>query len=387
MRTGEAERPTSVEIFFDLVFVFALTRVIQLMGNPPTALEMAHGLIVLMLLWIAWSNYTWLGNQARVDMGVFRAGTLTAMAAIFVIALVIPAAWRHDAATLDGPLTLAVAYVTLSGLHLILYRYAASGNRRLRTTVRRFADVELLSWAALVAGAFVGGTGQTLLWAAAFLITYVGGYIASLTSGWQLRSPSHFTERHDLAMIIVLGESLFSVGTGVGRTLNRMPVFVAALLAFVATTCLWDLYFGRVAPVASRALASQSQERRSRVASNGYSLAHFPLIAGVIYVALGIEQVLVELSHAGHQRLPWSTITALYGGAALYLVGRAVFLRIATGSSPPGQLVAAGVALLLAPFARALPALAALGLLTVFLVALAGYERLTVSRRSAVGSL
>jgi low temperature requirement protein LtrA len=375
MRTGEAERATSVEIFFDLVFVFALTRVIQLMGNPPTALEMAHGLLVLMLLWIAWSNYTWLGNQARADMGVFRAGTLAAMAAIFVIALVIPAAWRNDAATLDGPLTLALAYVTLTGLHLILYFYAASGNRRLRITLRRFSGVEALSWMPLVAGAFVGGTGQTLLWAAAFLITFVGASLASLTSGWQLRSPSHFTERHDLVMIIVLGESLVSVGAGVGQTLTRAPVLVAALVAFLATTCLWDLYFGQIAPAARGALVHQSQERRSRVASNGYSLAHFPLIAGIIYIALGIEQVLVDLSHAVHQRLPWSTITALYGGTALYLVGRALFLRIATRSSPPGQLVAVGVALLLAPVARTLPALAALGLLTVFLVALVGYER------------
>jgi low temperature requirement protein LtrA len=382
--TEETARATSFEIFFDLVFVFALIRVTLLMGSPPTPLAMAHGLLLLMLLWISWSNYIWLGNQARADVGIIRVGTLVAMAAIFVAALVIPSAWAHDFRKLDGPLTLALAYVTLTGLQLLLYFYSAMRNRRLRTTVGLFAIVEILSWVPLVTGAFLGGTAQTLLWAASFLITFLGGFFASILSGWQLRSASHFTERHDLVMIIVLGESLISVGMGVGQAVDRAPELVAALLAFTITTCLWWLYFERVGRVAGRTLARQSQERRSQVATNAYSLAHFPLIAGVIYLALGVEEVLVDLSRAGQQRLPWTTITALYGGSVLYLVGRAVFRRIATGSSPPGQLVAVGVTLLLIPVARTLPALAALGLLAAILIALACYERFSATEPAVV---
>jgi low temperature requirement protein LtrA len=161
MRTEETDRATYVEIFFDLVFVFAFTRIILLMGNPLTPLNMAHGLLLLMLLWISWSNYTWLGNLARADVGVVRAGMLVGMAAIFVAALVIPDAWRHGAAELDAPLILALAYVALTALHLLLYGHVTVGNRRLRTTLRLFASATVFSWIPLILGARLGGTAQT----------------------------------------------------------------------------------------------------------------------------------------------------------------------------------------------------------------------------------
>jgi low temperature requirement protein LtrA len=389
--TEEMHRATTFEIFFDLVFVFALIRVITFMGEPPTLLSMAQGLLLLLLLIISWSSYTWLGNQARADTGLVRAGTVIAMAAIFVAALVIPDAWRHGR-DVNAPLTLAVAYIVVRTVHLALYFYAAAEDRQLRGKLLIFAIPTALGWIALILGAVQGGTAQTLLWAAAFVIDTGGQRAAyALRGGWPLRSPTHFAERHGLLVIIALGESLISVGTGAGAAVTRWPVLVAALLGLTMTVCLWWLYSENAAQAAGRALAQATGERRDKIASDAYSLGLLPLIAGVIYLALGIEQVLADLArnrpqHPAGEPLSWTSTTAMYGGVVLYLAGRLLFLRLAVRSAPPAQLVAAGVALLLLPVARALPALAALGLLTAFLVALVCYERLTQGSKAVTPS-
>lgn len=109
-----------------------------------------------------------------------------------------------------------------------------------------------MAWIPLILGAVLGGTAQTLLWAAALVINFGGGFLASGFSGWQLRSPSHFTERHGLVLIIALGESLFSVGAGAGPAVTRAPVLAGALLGFVTAVCLWWCYFKSAAPAAAR---------------------------------------------------------------------------------------------------------------------------------------
>jgi low temperature requirement protein LtrA len=383
--TQETHRATTIEVFFDLVFAFALTRVTAFMGHPPTLLTLAQGLILLLLLWMSWTTYTWLSDKARADVGLIGGGIVVAMAAVFVAALVIPDAWRHGR-DLDAPLILALAYVVLRGTDVGLYYYAAAGDPPLRKTLRLFAITTTLAWVPLMFGAVLGGAAQTLLWAAAFLIDFSGGFIASTLSGWELPSPSHFTERHGLVLIIALGESLLSIGVGAGTAVTRGPILVAALLGFAVSVCLWWFYFKNTAAAAGMALGRVPIARRGMVGSNAYSLAHFPLIAGVIYIALGIEQVVSQL--AGSQPRPpsgepltWTSTAALYGGVALYFIGRIMFLRLSAGSAPPSRYVAACAALVLLPLARLLPALAALGLLTAFLVALLLYERL--ARRPA----
>ena len=144
--------------------------------------------------------------------------------------------------------------------------------------------------------------------------------------------------------------------------------------------CLWRLYFGSAATMAGQALARLDQASRAGVAGNAYSRAHFPLIAGIIYIALGIEQVLDHLAHRGPHHpggapLGWTSTTALFGGAVLYLAGRILFLRLTIRTLRPGKFVAVGVVLLLLPVAHLLPALAALGLLAAFLAGLLWYER------------
>ncbi|RKN20890.1 low temperature requirement protein A [Micromonospora musae] len=385
--TEETHRATTVEIFFDLVFIFALTRIVLLMGRPPTFLSLAQGLILLLLLWTTWTIYTWVGNLVRADAGLVPAGAIVAMAAVFVAALVIPNAWQHGNEVMDAPLILALAYIALRAINIALGLHAAGGDRQLRFTQGLFATTAILAWIPLVLGALLHGTAQTLLWGAAFVIDFSGGVIASAVSGWRLRSPSHFAERHGLVLIIALGESLISVGTGAELAVTRGPVLLAALLAITNAVCGWRLYFKETAMVARRGLETAPSAQRGRIATYAYSLAHFPLVAGVIYGALGVEQVLGHLAHGEPwhaTRLDWASTVALYGGTVLYLTGRLLFLRLAVQSAPRAQIVAIGVALLLLPAARNLPALAALGLLTAFLVALVWYEQFSVGSRHPV---
>ncbi|MFI6261327.1 low temperature requirement protein A [Micromonospora sp. NPDC051006] len=390
-RTEETHRTTSFEIFFDLVFVFALTRIIEFMADQPTAVSMTRGLLLFLLLWFSWSSYAWLGNEVRADVGVVRTGTLVAMAGMFLAALVIPDSWRHDehSVGVPAPLALALSYIVVRGLHLLLY-LRVSGSPQLSRTLRLYGVPAVLAWLPLVVGALIGGTTQTLLWALAFVIDVGGGRFLSRYSPWQLRSVSHFTERHRLVLIIAIGESLISIGAGAGTELTRWSVLVAALLGFSTAVYLWRLYFDAVAPTAERALAEVPWSRRGTIASDAYSLAHFLLVAGIMYVALGIEEVLATLIHeapeGAHGALSMPGIVALYGGAALYLAGRALFLRFTTGRVTVAPLVGIGLTLVLLPLARLLPALAALALLVAALAAQLAVERRAPGRLAAAAA-
>ncbi|MBQ1023555.1 low temperature requirement protein A [Micromonospora sp. C95] len=361
---------TPFEIFFDLVFVFTLTRIVAFMGKPPDPVAMGRGLLLLMLLWFAWSGYLWLGNQTRVDRPPVRVLVLAAMAGFFVAALVMPGAW-DSAPGLDGPLVLALSYVLLRAIHLALYHWA--GEPVLRRRIRRFAVASVLAWVPLLVGAVLGGWAQTWLWVLAFLVEIGGqrGVVQSRLGGWPVRSPEYFAERHGLVLIIALGESFLAAGVGVGTMVTKLPVLAGAVVGFVLIACLWLVHFDRVSPLAERALLRASGERRDRIGADVYSLGHLPLIAGVIYTALGFEDVLALISAGGRpagEPLEWPGAVALYGGSALYLLGTLLVRYLSGRGIRTSQLVVAVVPLLLLPVGLALPALLAIGLLTTYLV-------------------
>ncbi|MEV4714538.1 low temperature requirement protein A [Micromonospora sp. NPDC049374] len=374
--TTEAHRTTRYEIFFDLVFVFALTRITAYMVGYPSPLTLLKGLVVLLLLWISWLIYAWLGNQARADIGLIRAGTTAVMGPIFLIAVVIPNVWGPS----PGPrLILVLSYLVVRVVHLALYRRAAEGDRRLHRTLRIYTATTALSWIPLVLGAVLGGDAQLPLWAAAVAVDFAGGLIASMLSGWPLRSSEHFTERHALVVIIALGETLISVGAGIGSELINGPALLAALLTLVVTVCLFRLYMLN-SMAAGEALMTERGPRRDRLAANAYSGGHFALVAGTIYLALGVHEVIAPLAHhepwhAAGSGLVWTSAAALFGGVALFLAGEALFRGLSVRSVTPAQLLTPAVALALLPAGRYLPGLVALGLLAAFLVMLVGYER------------
>ncbi|SCL48002.1 Low temperature requirement protein LtrA [Micromonospora chersina] len=375
-------RVTPFEIFFDLVFVFALTRIMALIGPESTPSTMGQGLILLVLLWFAWSSYTWLGNHTRAEVGVVRGGFLVAMAALFVAALAMPEAWTPGPG-LDGPLLVALAYVLLRAVHLALYHWAAAGVPGLRARIRFFAAVSAAGWVPLLLGALLAGAAHAVLWVVAFVVEIGGQRLSYGRRGaWPLRSASHFTERHGLVLIIALGESVVAAGVGAASAVTAPPVLGVALLGFAVTVCLWWLYFDRVAPTAAGVLAAATGERRDRIAADAYSQTHLLLITAVIYLALGIEQVLAHVAgahggagHAVDATLSWSASVALYGGAALYLGGRLLFLRLTGQPVPPAQPALAALTLLLLPLGVLLPPAAALAVLALLLLVAVAVER------------
>jgi low temperature requirement protein LtrA len=286
---------------------------------------------------------------------------------------------------LDAPVILAVSLAVVRVVYTWLYLYAAVCDRRLRTQILLGAIPLSLAWITFIVGALIGGAAQTVLWAAAVGIDFGGGRATSSFSGYHLRSPAHFAERHGLVLIIALGESLVSVDEATRSSVNGWLVLAAGTLGFAVAVCLYLLYFGQVADIAEVALAQAPEARRIKIARDGYTFAHFPMIAGILYVAVGIEEVLVHITHGGSptagERLTWPAVTALYCGAALYLAGRAAFLRLTAGLVPAAQILAAAVVLMLLPAARYLPALAALGLITVLVAGLTGYEALNTQQQ------
>jgi low temperature requirement protein LtrA len=366
--TDEGHRVTAFEVFFDLAFVFAFTRIIAFMAADVTPLVLLQGLILLVLMWWAWSAYTWLGNQTRADVGPALVAGIGAMAAIFVVGLLLPDAWNHDAG-LPEPLVLAAAYVVVRVLYLTTYWYAAAPDPGLRRQLRGTAIPAVVSLVPILVGALTGGTIQIVLWAGAFVIDFLGGRILSSYGGYRVRSPGYFAERHRLVTIIALGESLFAVGPSAVNTHVTVTLLGAALLGFIVTLCLWLLYARQVAPVVERRLSELDGSARAWLARDVGTFLHLLLIAGIIYVALGLEQVLDRIAEGSSEgeALGWPVVIALYGGAGLYLIGLAAVRRRCDEAGGRGWLAAAILPWAALPAARTIPPLAALALVTAVL--------------------
>src|SRR5215210_1720488 len=383
--TRENHAVTTLELFFDLVFVFAITQVTALMADDIGPRGLLRGLVLFALLWWCWCSYAWLGNQARADAGLVRAAMLIAMAALFLAALAIPEAWGDEDGGLSAPVVLAGCIGLVRLLHLSVYWLAAGEDSGLRRQLARTAVPVATAAVLLVVGAVLGGPAQTVLWALALVIDY-GGVYASGTD-WRLPAPGHFAERHGLIMIIALGESLIAVGVGVADLPLTVPIAVSAVLGLTVSVALWWEYFDVVAPVAERVLARTPVERRSRLARDSYTYLHFPMIAGVIYLALGLKKVAEYVGdterHVLSDPLSPTPLWAMFGGVALYLVGHLGFRMRNVGSINPPRAVAVAL-LLLAPLGlQHVPALAALAVLAGLLVALVVFEVLRYAEARA----
>jgi low temperature requirement protein LtrA len=377
--TDDSHRVTSLELFFDLVFVYGLTQVTALMAaGDPTWHHALEGLLMLALLWFAWSGYAWLGNQAKADEGVLRLALVVAMVCVFLVALAIPNAFGETEGTLDAGLLLALSLVVARAVHLTVYLIAAGDDRGLRHQLFLTA-IPIAGWAVLlVVGAEVDGGWRLGLWALALAVDYVGIFVSSRAGGWRLNAAAHFAERHGLIVIIAIGESIVSIGVGATALPLAGPVLVAVLLGLTISVTLWWSYFDVVAPVAERVLTRARGYERSALARDSYTYLHFPMVVGIVYTALGMKKVVNYVADTGHHDLgdPLATVplTALYGGVVLYLLAHICFRLRNIHSLNKQRLGLAALLVLLLPVVAHLPALAALGVLAALMVALIGYE-------------
>jgi low temperature requirement protein LtrA len=355
---------TPLELFFDLVFVFAITQVTSLLADSPTWAGVLRGMLVLAALWWAWSTYAWLTSTIDVDEGVVRLVMLGAMAAMFGVALAVPGSFGDDA------VLFGVAYLFVRVLHLVLSAIPARDDPGRRGALLRFVPTALLGASLLVLAGFLDGNARIAVWVVALAIDYLGPVVVGVGQGWQV-APEHFAERHGLFIIIALGESFIAIGLGLGTGFELVAgVIVAAALGIVAASALWWLYFDVAAIFARRRLIQAQGLELHRLALHSYSYLHLPMFAGIVLFAFGLKTTI------GHVGEPLDTIPAvgLCGGAALYLLGHIAFLLRTTGRVFRRRTIGAAVLLALIPLAVAIPALAALALVSSVCALIVAYE-------------
>jgi low temperature requirement protein LtrA len=324
--TGDDHRVTSLELLFDLVFVYAITAVSDSISHRLDLVGLTQGMVVMALVWFAWSAYAWLGNQARADEGPLRVSMFLAMAGFYVVALTINEAFDDRPGGLRGPVVFVVAYAVIRLAHLTVYWFAAGDDRGLRRTIERTLLTASVVLALLLVGAYVDPGPRLAIWSAAVLIDYVTVFLGA-TTGWRVAAPGHFAERYGLVVIIAIGESVVSVGLAVNRAAIDWPLLGGALLGITLAITLWRTYFNAIAVSAEHRLREVSGDARTVMARDTFTYLHLPLVAGIVAMAVGLRVMLddVALAERGHGHgVPAFAVMTLYGGSAAYLASLSV---------------------------------------------------------------
>jgi low temperature requirement protein LtrA len=360
----EGERVTALELFFDLVFVLALTQCTALMAATPTWEGLLKALLVLGVLWWSWTGYAWLTSVVDPEEGAVRLVMFAAMAALLVTALCVPGAFGGDA------VLFACAYGFVRAAHIGLFLLASRHDGALRSSVLGLALSTAVGVGLLLGAGFARGGLQLALWALALLLDMGGPFLFG-AEGWRL-VPGHFAERHGAIIIIALGESIVAIGAGASGGVGA-GVVAAAVLGVVVAAAMWWLYFDVVAIVAARRLAKAKEGReRNEIARDSYSYLHLPMVAGIALVALGLKRTLVETGDP----LGLVPAAAMLGGGATYLLAHVAF-RWRNIHRFNAQRVVCAVALLVLLLIEAelrAPALATLAIFAAMFTALIVYE-------------
>jgi low temperature requirement protein LtrA len=359
-RQQETVKP--LELFFDLVFVLGFTQCTALMADDPTWEGIARGLLVLAVLWWSWAAYAWLTSVLDPEEGAVRLVMLGATAALLVVGLAIPEAFG------DRATTFAVAYGVVRAAHIALFGIASRDEPDLRHSVIGLAGSSAVAVGLLLGASFLDGAAQGVLWGLAIVVDW-GLPAVFGTQGWIL-VPGHFAERHNLVIILALGESIVALGVASEIDLTA-GVITAAVLGVGIASALWWTYFDVVAIITARRLQQAPEGRvRNALARASYSYLHYPMVAGIVLVALGMEAAL----HHVADHLDAERAFALLGGIALYLLAH-VALRLRNAHTLSRTRFGLAVALLLlVPVATTVPALVTVAALNVPLWAMIGYE-------------
>ncbi|GAA2717670.1 low temperature requirement protein A [Micromonospora olivasterospora] len=391
-RISERSRVSTAELFFDVVFVFAFIQVTTLMTADKGGLGIAHGLLVLALLWWLWSLFAWLSNRVRGNYGLTRFTLLAATPVMFVLAAVTLDAFMGVSGSVAAPLGFVGCYATVRLLYLGLRWYATPslrGREIASLTVPALAAIGLLLGAALLPLAGLASVttlaGQIALWVLAIGIDY--GVGMALPVSRQIFSARHWAERHNLIIILALGEVLVSIGV-TGQYLQASASFIlASALAAVIVGSLEWIYFDLSTLVGEHALRTADPIHRVRLARDAYTYLHLPMIAGIILLSLGLKHTpgLIEAVHSYNRGEPLDRTGryTMYGGVALFLLAHAGFHgRLGHGLLIViwPRLAAAALLLGLLPVTAWLPALQALACLAGVCLVTAGTE-FFISRR------
>ena len=351
----DSESVTFLELYFDLVFVLALTQCTAYMAEDPSWEGLAKAMLILGILWWAWVGYAWLTSVIDPEEGPVRLIFFVAMAAFLVASLAVPEAFG------DLGLLIALSYGVVRVCHILLFVIASEDDPDLRRSVVGLSVSTAVGVGLLLGAAATDGLLQGALWAVALSLDVSGPYFFG-AEGWKL-IPDHFAERHGLILIIALGESLVAIGAGVEYGVTA-GVVAAAVLGVGIASAQWWSYFDVSAIASRRRLASITDQReRNELARDSYSYIHFLLVAGIVLLALGLKKTVGHTDEA----LKVVPAFALLGGAAIYLLGLAAFRWRHIRSFAHRRVITAAICFALIPLALEIPALVSVAILFVVL--------------------
>jgi low temperature requirement protein LtrA len=359
----EEERVTPLELFFDLVFVLAITQCTALMAAHTSWAGLARGLLALGVLWWCWVGYAWLTSVVDPEEGGVRIAIFAAMAAILVAALAVPHAFENTG------LVFAIFYGFARLAQVVLLYIAGRENENLRhSVVIGILGSTIIGVSLLLVASQLDGLAQGALWALALTLDMAGPLFFGV-EGWML-VPGHFAERHGLILLIAIGESIVAIGAGAHAELDA-GLITGAVLGVAVAAALWWLYFDVVVIVATRRLARAPAGRvQNAMARDSYSFLHLPMVAGIVLVALGMKKTLAHVDH----HLDVVPATALFGGMAVYLLAHVAFRWRNLHTVNRQRLLIAALLIALIPLVVAIEALVAVALLAAILVVLIAYE-------------
>ena len=363
-------RVSTLELFFDLVFVFTITQLTTILVHHPNGEALAQIFLMLAAIWWMYGAFAWLTNAVPPDRRALRLPLLAGMLAFFTISLTIPTAFTEDG------VVFACAYLVVIAVHTALYMQSASWTV---AGVWSLARMNLVAGALILVGAIVGGPIEYVLWSLAILMFLVIPALVPEDAGW-IR-PDHFVERHGLVVMIALGESVVAVGIGASGLDVTWELLAVATLGLTLSAELWWVYFMGDDEQAEEALREMTPTRREFFRTNvAYYWAHLVMLLGIVCIAAGLERAI------GHAFDPLSFAQALElgGGTALYLAGHALF-RAALGLSfRPWRAVALVLALATIPLGTETSALVQLAVLVAGLGACNAADGLEPEKATAL---
>jgi low temperature requirement protein LtrA len=320
-RAAGPQSVTFVELFFDLVFVFAVTQLTGLTAHDLTPDGILRSILLGWLIWWAWTQFTWTLNPADTTHPVVRVVTLAATGVALVMAASVPRAFGDDA------LWFAMPYVLVRvlglGLQVRVDLERVEGSHAGVATWAGFSSIGLVL---VLIGAIADPTVRPWLWLLAILADLLAAARAGRNTIWDL-NPAHLSERHGLFVIIAIGESLIVAGTAVANDERSTALAAAAAAAILVASLMWWTYFGWLKDALEHRYAGAPPERMGPLARDAFSLAHFPLIGGIVGFAVAIE----EIEAHPHDPAPAAVLASLGIGVALFVAASAASLRICGG--------------------------------------------------------
>lgn len=360
-------RVSTLELFFDLVFVFTITQLTATLAGHITLGTLVDVLLMLFVIWWMYSGYAWLTNAVAPNSTTRRTLLLAGMAGFLVMALAIPKAFG-EYGWLFG-----VSYLVVNLVHSALFLQAGPAAV---TAMKRLAPLNILAALLVLAGGLLPEPWRHVCWVAAPLVQIAAGHLHRI----EMHSiqAGHFVERHALVVIVAIGESIVAIGLGFSGVHLGLGEILVAVLGLCVAYYLWWIYFAGDDERSEHVLAGiQDPGRRARLALDAWGYAHYVMLAGIVILAVGIKKT---VGHA-FEPLHWGEAIALSGGVALYQAGHALFLRMLGIGGWPHRAVAALVVLAAVPLGHVV-AVAQLALIPVVMAASAIAEDLPGARRA-----